>query len=195
MGEPPALDAPSEWRPVPVDAAYPWVRECLQQGSPVARILGDWLESFTTAELLLPESWGRDVDPIDDTARGIRVADMSRVVDRRLARLASTDVVILVEDTLRQPGDRLLTGEHLVAGETVQHVVRSAEGSWAAIARWTSWYPLIALVIDATDLDLSRSGALRPADIETLARRTVGLLVGVFDGETVLLLQRGGEAH
>lgn len=188
MRDAPPFDGDAKWRSVPAVAAYPWARECLQQGSPVARILGDSLERFTKAELLVPRDWAGVVDPIDDASRGIRIADMAGLVDRRLAPLVPEDAVILIEDTLRQPGDGILTGEHVVAGETVQHIARSAAGSWAVISRWTSWYSLIVLIVDTTDLGLGMSGALGPADMERLAQRTVGLLVGVFDGETVLAL-------
>ena len=184
------MSLPPKWSKVPPDAAAPWARECLSQGSAVAERLTRALGRFTVAEVLLPGDWDSPVEPLNAVGRGMRLGDAGPAVAARLGGLLPEGAATFVEDELRYPGDPALVDEHLVAEGRILHVVERPQDTWSAVSGWSSGYPLIAYAASA-GWPWGRPPLRRELDgpeIEALARRIDVVLLGVFDFESVVLL-------
>lgn len=191
MRESERRETPLKWVGFASAAALPWARDCLSQGSEVARRLRDSLPSFTTAEVLLPTDWKGAVTPLNGHGRGLTLPDKGPALDAHLRQLLPDGAVMLVEDELRDATDPMLTDEYMVAGGRILHKVRQPRETWAAIAKWSSGYPLIAYSAPASwpNGEPQQGADLLPGNIEFLAEAVDLLVLGLFDMETLLILR------
>ena len=92
--------------PVELDAARSWVEESLVSGTSLAKAIGDRLDAFDTALLLVPQIPALPrPQQFDQVGRGYSLDDSVRVAKLAFKKLQRPGCVLVVEDDLALRGD------------------------------------------------------------------------------------------
>jgi hypothetical protein len=185
------LDWPG--RPLALEEAASWVHESLTQGSALAAAVGERLEQFSSAWLLVPEHADVRGGRLDQSC-GLRIGEADVLARQLLTRLARTGHhTLVVEDELARKGDPHLDPDISFVGDRVvrwTEIDEHAEQATTLLRSGSSGYPLNAFVCrcSAPTLHLTTGSDLSAESRGNIIASTKAVIASVYDGEAFVVL-------